>query len=555
MLNSDKSYAEKQLSAHAIAEKVAKSQDKEARSTSVAALKEKLRKDRLTTFGKAVLAEQTRRKTDKALKDSKQRKLSKDALTKAKRIASDAKRDKYEKDKAALQAKRKSAQAYGTAINILKTGEEQRLAKADAKHQRSETALQTAYGIVTRGENSKPKTVVQNHNVDRRYRQYVEDYNLVLALAYLHLKSHCSLKDLHSLVKDESKSAFEQSVLTQAVKAAESIHYKSGTNTHTVGNTGWFSEERLAFLEDLTANSVYAALIQNGAVEIVTDRYQSISLPRRSSTKSVSGGFIEEGGTLPVKSDSLGSIALTPHKLAVIISITSDLVKSTSLDVLELLKTAIGDDTVAAIDTNLLSSNAAVSGVRPPGLLHGATNKQSVDIETDVKWLLATLITGTGSDLRNPVVIMNPANHLMLKMTFDAFGRPMYPEAHDENNPRLLNMGIITSTNVRVDTVIACEPNDIAFLQSDELPEYTLGRDAVLVMADDNSTAEPAMTATGAVTVGGSIKVSDADNQPTSFAKVASVYQQDNIALRMVHQLTWGQLRSGSVCYVSRVNW
>ena len=248
------------------------------------------------------------------------------------------------------------------------------------------------------------------------------------------------------------------------------------------------------------------------------------------------------------------SVSLSPHKLAVIVTVTSELIKTTSLDVLGLITDAIGTDTLDAIDANLLSAQEAVPGIRPPGILHGADSTASVDIDTDTQWLFDTLVEGAGSSLRNPVIIMNPINHLALKMTFDGFGNPKYPSARDEDNPRMFNMDIITSTNVPDDVVIACAPHDIAFLQAEEFPEYTTGPHATLVMADDDPESEPNMTEEDAVSVEGSIKISGAADQDTP-AVVASVFQQGKIALRMVHQLTWGQLRSGSVCHLTGVNW
>lgn len=89
-------------------------------------------------------------------------------------------------------------------------------------------------------------------------------------------------------------------------------------------------------------------------------------------TPTPSGGFVAEGGAIPVGALIIAALGLKPKKAASITAVTKELVAGSPLNVEQSLRTLLGEDLGLAIDAVLLG-NAAASASAPAGLLNGVT--------------------------------------------------------------------------------------------------------------------------------------------------------------------------------------
>ena len=89
-------------------------------------------------------------------------------------------------------------------------------------------------------------------------------------------------------------------------------------------------------------------------------------------TPTPSGGFVAEGGAIPVGALIIAALGLKPKKAASITAITKELAAGSPLNVELSLRTLLAQDLGLAIDNVLLGSTAATSAA-PAGLLNGVT--------------------------------------------------------------------------------------------------------------------------------------------------------------------------------------
>ena len=115
----------------------------------------------------------------------------------------------------------------------------------------------------------------------------------------------------------------------------------------------------------------------------------------------------------------------------------------------------------------------------------------------------------------------------------------------------ILGAPYVASANVPTDMLFAIDADDYtAWLPP---AEVDVSQTATLVLANDDGVA-PTMADTNAVSVPGSIQVSDAAMTvpPT---QVRSTFQTYSTALRVVQPVEWGTLRTGRTSYLSAVGW
>lgn len=341
---------------------------------------------------------------------------------------------------------------------------------------------------------------------------------------------------------------------------------KSNTEVATTTEDGWAQQLALnevgGFIDELTANSMYAALSAMGT-SIPFGMANTLTLPYRSGSKRVAGAFVQENGTIPVLQDHLTSKTLNRYKLAVITAMTNEVIDVSQPNIVSLVRKHIVDDTATTIDAHAISTLAAVPGVRPAGILAGAPNQPATtpagddlgEILADIRYLRSIMQNSNAG--RSMAYLMHPTNADALGLVTNASGAFVFPGMNgfsDTNN--LLGTKVITSTNMPTDIVALTDAADFATAYGN--PMFDMSQATSLVMVDNDGT-DPSMyhstTETPGVDVAGSVHVSDAAGVTGGPAQVRSMFQTNSSALRMIMPISYAVLRDNTTAYITNVAW
>jgi HK97 family phage major capsid protein len=350
------------------------------------------------------------------------------------------------------------------------------------------------------------------------------------------------------------------------VKAALPLYLKTAVAPATTTATGWAAElvdnDLQGFLEDLAPVSIYAAL-RASSLALEFGSNGTITIPSRAGGRTdLAGAFVGEGGAIPVKRGTLATQVINRFKLAVISTMTNEIMEQSIPSIEALVRRAILEDTAVALDNALLDAAAAVAGVRPASIVNGVTGTASAgdtlaNIITDMKVLInSQRAANLGND---PVLIMNDARRLGLAMITNAQGNFVFRDEVAQN--RVMGLPIITSTTCPADEVIIVDRS--SFAGANGAPEFQISDQATLVMANADDTAPTmAVDASGdalteeQVSPGGGISVSGGiSGTDTAGAEAVSMYQTYSTAIRMTLPTSWAVLRSGAVDRLTSVSW
>ena len=142
--------------------------------------------------------------------------------------------------------------------------------------------------------------------------------------------------------------------------------------TTPASTTGWGSAlagQRVeAFLGPLRPRSAAAQLMEMGFRANMAG-VGTVSLPR-STTSWPEPAFVGEGEPIPVHRGDLGSVILTPAKLAAIAALTNDLRDLSAEDAEAVITELMTDAAARSLDGAIFSTTAA-SAIRPAGILNG----------------------------------------------------------------------------------------------------------------------------------------------------------------------------------------
>jgi len=296
--------------------------------------------------------------------------------------------------------------------------------------------------------------------------------------------------------------------------------------------TGWAAElatvnqANSAFIEMLRAASIVARF-PGRQMEFAGD--SSIKIPRQ--TGGAKGSFIGQNKAIPVGALAFDDLELTPKKAAIIIPATNELLSKSSPSALQLIQDDIIAGTGETVDAIFVSADAVVAGVSPAGLLNGAATSVSAgdtlaNIDTDLKTMTAALIAAN-VPMITPVWIMNPIRLNSLAHLRDGAGNKAFPEVA---NGMLGMYPVITSTNVTATEVILTDASQV-IIASDYAPTLSISEDATLVM--DDTVPAP--------TIGEEVDTAAAAGIAYEGAgRIASMYQQDAVAIRLKMGIDWG---------------
>ncbi len=309
------------------------------------------------------------------------------------------------------------------------------------------------------------------------------------------------------------------------------------------------------WVEEIRDVSVFGEMAARGVPLPMSD-LASITMPQNPGTGDISGSFVGEKGTIPVKSGVVGAVSFFRYKAAVLSVFTNELRDTSTPNIEAVIRRNVVTDTANMLDGYILNpANAATAGIRPASPWNGASNQASSgntfdDIIQDLAFLLNLL---TAKRARNPVIIMDNARAQRLRLTISA---GVFPFRDEVENGFLMGIPLIVSNNVPTDHVFCIDLDDFAFWLP--TPEVDTSGSAVVAMADDNPASDPHMDDQNAVNdSGGSIHINDALNtfDPNKTSEVISSFQMNATILRHVQMISFGLLRRDTAGYLTAVSW
>lgn len=290
----------------------------------------------------------------------------------------------------------------------------------------------------------------------------------------------------------------------------------------------------LAFLEQRSPSRVLSTLSGLGTTLPFDANGGIIRIPSTAATPSIAGSFVGEAQPIPVRRMGFTSIELRRHKVGVITRYSREVAELSNPAIEPIVRSEIIRTTNIVLDTLLIDA-VALSATRPAGLLNGVTPLTATAgggygaILGDIGKLSAPFYTANaGTSL---ALLINPAQRLNLSLTPGPGNMGIGWTAE-----LVSNFQIIESTVVPAGTLIMVEAED--FVSALGAPEFMVSEEATLHI-EDTTPANIGVAGAPAVLAG----------------PVESMYQTNQLALRLVMPVTWAMRRSGMVQTMSAVNW
>lgn len=280
-----------------------------------------------------------------------------------------------------------------------------------------------------------------------------------------------------------------------------------------------------AFIDMLRDKSVYAAL--GAAATINFDRDGSIKIPRQTS--GAAGGWVGEGQPVPVSRLGFGSLTLQPKKMAVITFSTQELMDHSNPSIQSLITSDLVMGAATTIDKTFVDGNAATA-TRPAGLqTYGgsvASGGATLDlIRADIRAAKQALVTAN-VPMTAPVWLMSETTKIALEMIQDTIGQDAFSEVKTGS----LSGYPILSSNAVGDVLILIDAAQL-IKGMDMAPVIDSSMDATI-----NADGAPTTGDLGAVTT-------------PSY----SMFQTDQVAIRMRQRLDWGMRHTEAVYCIQSV--
>jgi len=318
----------------------------------------------------------------------------------------------------------------------------------------------------------------------------------------------------------------------------------AGADSTTSGWAGILVEQEMQdFIDLLRPMSVFGRVPAGSTVTF--DSTNSIKMPK--ATTGTPGGFVAEGGAIPVKEGAFSSITLTPSKMGVITVATREVLARSNPALETLLRDMMLRDTAIVLDRRFLCSTAAGSGA-PSGLFHtdnapsavaaSNTSNAADDAIADIKALQQAMYTAN-VPMGNLVWLMHPSKKLDLMNLRAATGSFYF---RDE-----LRNGTLDGIPVLDSAVFDFGVNNGG---ASNIKAVALVDASLLVKGQGIS---PTM----ALSTEATLHMDTAPNSdilvPASGGK--SLFQTDSMALRLTWETTWRTRHTAAVQYISAVNW
>jgi hypothetical protein len=278
--------------------------------------------------------------------------------------------------------------------------------------------------------------------------------------------------------------------------------------------TGWAAElSQLThlFLASLVGVSAGVELLGRG-LQVRFNGSGVVALP----TIAVGSGatFVGQGKAIPVvQFPTAAGVQLVPHKLALIATLTREMVEGSGAEAI--MRATLAESAAYGLDAALFSTSAGTAD-QPPGLLNGvsATTPSTASpladaMVADLSALGGAVARVAGSSI---VYVAAPEQALAIALRSPDFAYP-----------------VLASRALSAKTVICVAANAIAS-GFDPVPEIVASREPELVM--DTAPGDPGGT-----------------------QSTMTMFQGDKIALRMRMQAAWALRSSAAISFMTNVAW
>jgi len=292
-----------------------------------------------------------------------------------------------------------------------------------------------------------------------------------------------------------------------------------------------------AMLQPLVARRILPALAAQGTALQFGPDAGVIRIPSEAATPNIAGSFVGEAQPIPVRRMGFTSLSLYPHKVGVITRYSREIAAYSNPSLEGLVRDAIIRKTGLMLDTLLIDATAGggSGSTRPAGLIYGLSAITATAgggyaaILGDLKALTAPFYAANAGE--RLVMLINPAQALGLMMT-PGPGNTGFNWTEQFTG----RLTIIESTVVAAGTVYMIDAADFVSVMG--TPEFMVSEEATLHI-EDTSPAHISTTGTPNVVA----------------APVESMYQTNQLALRLILPTTWAMRRTGMVQYMTGVTW
>lgn len=243
-------------------------------------------------------------------------------------------------------------------------------------------------------------------------------------------------------------------------------------------------------------------------------------------------GYVGEGAPKPVTKPTYGSATLRFEKAAGIIVITEELARFSRPDAEMLVRDEMIKGLSEYFDTVFVSADAAVTNVKPAGILNGisataASATTAAGFRVNMNTVLQTMLTNK-RDPADLVILMGSKIAMSLGSMMNSLGQQEFPTISAQGG-NYLGIPIIISGTVGTN-IIVLDPGDI-LLAEDPAVRIDVSREASVEM---DST--PAAGETSPITEVSTLK---------------SFWQNNLVGIRAEQFRTWKVARSSAVGYIS----
>jgi hypothetical protein len=233
------------------------------------------------------------------------------------------------------------------------------------------------------------------------------------------------------------------------------------------------------------------------------------------------GSWVQEGAPIPVRQlNFTGGLTLVPHKVAVIVVFTEEMVQSSAIEITSraMLSEALG----LALDSAMFGS-AAADATRPAGLLYNV-NPIAATVgggasaaATDIGNLIEALASNHGG--KTPLFVVAPKEAAALKL----FAGPHF------------DYPVVSSASLAAGEIICIEMASFVSAFGAE-PEFETVK-AFTFHAEDTAPTD---------ITGGT---------PSPAVPVRNTFQTNSVGLRMILRGSWGMRATGHVAYIAGASW
>jgi hypothetical protein len=287
---------------------------------------------------------------------------------------------------------------------------------------------------------------------------------------------------------------------------------RAATQPATLAGNPQLAQVGAEFLDVLTPASAGADLL-NRAVKLNFAGAAQLNVP---AIAIPTGGFVAEGASIPVVTAPTSTAAqLTPHKLAMIVVTSSEMLRSPNAE--QLVRQALVESCGPTVDSVLFSTAvataAAPAGLRAgiAGLTPAGVGEKAQALVDDLQTLAAAVAPVAGNG--NIILVASPDAAVALVLRL----------------PQTVEWPVLTSSSLAARTVIAVAANAVVSA-IEGAPSVEASTQPTIVMD----------------TVPG-----DPDGSQTT----TTLFQSDKIALRLKWRISWALRDARGISWMTNVNW